>query len=357
MIHNLRAIRVFTTYFLIVLFALALACLTPGAARADEGELTAANPNLQYMQSDETPLATQDANVSYTPMYRLYNPNSGEHFYTANKAERNNVVGHGWHYEGIGWLAPSKGAAVYRLYNPYAGDHHYTLNASERDHLVTVGWRYEGVGWQSCDASDKSRAAVLRQYNPYAWTGAHNFTLSQSENNHLVSVGWRAEGVAWYGHTAPSNYPDDMKPWYPNISGDYWLDTWLDLILLYHKNLRSCFDYVSSFSYRPGNEIWSGRYLDNGTSIAYAKEMITNHSGNCYRFASLMSWLARGLGYNSNVVAGWVPSHSSGKAPHGWTEVYSNGTYVCDTCMNEAVPSRNWYMVSYGNAPVSYGFW
>ena len=39
-------------------------------------------------------------------MYRLYNPNSGEHFYTASVSERNNLYDLGWHYEGVGWFAP-----------------------------------------------------------------------------------------------------------------------------------------------------------------------------------------------------------------------------------------------------------
>ena len=55
-------------------------------------------------------------------MYRMYNPNSGEHFYTANKEERDHLVSVGWRYESIGWTAPKEGAAVYRVYNPNAGE-------------------------------------------------------------------------------------------------------------------------------------------------------------------------------------------------------------------------------------------
>ena len=36
---------------------------------------------------------------------------------------------------------------VYRLYNPYSGDHHYTTNAGEWDALAKTGWRKEGIGW------------------------------------------------------------------------------------------------------------------------------------------------------------------------------------------------------------------
>ena len=140
----------------------------------------------------------QPAVVSTVTMWRLYNPNSGEHFYTGNAAERDHLVQVGWKSEGVGWTAPVKGDPVYRLYNPNAGDHHYTLNPAERDMLVRAGWKYEGVGWYSAAASVKGRRPLYRQYNPNARAGAHNYTLSRAENDHLVRVGWRAEGLAWY---------------------------------------------------------------------------------------------------------------------------------------------------------------
>ncbi len=129
-------------------------------------------------------------------MFRLYNPNSGEHFYTASADERDVLVGLGWHGEGVGWVAPAEGAPVYRLYNPYAGDHHYTVSAFERDHLVQLGWTDEGVGW--CSAGEKG-VPVYRQYNPYARTGAHNYTTSEYEAKALVELGWLYEGIGWYG--------------------------------------------------------------------------------------------------------------------------------------------------------------
>ncbi|MDE5757872.1 MAG: hypothetical protein K2H85_04585, partial [Allobaculum sp.] len=85
-------------------------------------------------------------------MNRLYNPNSGEHFYTKDNHEKDVLVELGWQYEGIGWVAPTGPVAqapVYRLYNPNAGDHHYTKDANEKDTLVRVGWSFEGVGWYS----------------------------------------------------------------------------------------------------------------------------------------------------------------------------------------------------------------
>lgn len=37
--------------------------------------------------------------------------------------------------------------SMYRLYNPNSGEHFYTASASERDVLARVGWVYEGIGW------------------------------------------------------------------------------------------------------------------------------------------------------------------------------------------------------------------
>ena len=130
-------------------------------------------------------------------MYRLYNPNSGEHFYTASAGEKDHLVSVGWNYEGIGWTAPEKSnTPVYRLYNPNAGDHHYTMNVGERNYLVSVGWNDEGIGWYSDDAQG---VPLYRQYNPNAETGSHNYTTNKSENDWLVGLGWNAEGIGWYG--------------------------------------------------------------------------------------------------------------------------------------------------------------
>ena len=130
-------------------------------------------------------------------MYRLYNPNSGEHFYTASAYEAGSLVKAGWRYEGIGWMAPKTSKTpVYRLYNPNAGDHHYTTSAGERDSLVKAGWNYEGIGWYSDDAQT---VPVYREYNPNAKSGAHNFTTNKDEDTMLANAGWNQEGIAWYG--------------------------------------------------------------------------------------------------------------------------------------------------------------
>ena len=130
-------------------------------------------------------------------MLRLYNPNSGEHFYTSDTAERDSLVQAGWSFEGEGWTAPADSStAVYRLYNPNAGDHHYTTDASERNALVELGWNNEGIGWFSDDAQS---VKLYRLYNPNAVAGSHHYTTDENEISNLVGVGWNFEGVGWYG--------------------------------------------------------------------------------------------------------------------------------------------------------------
>lgn len=135
-------------------------------------------------------------------MNRLYNPNSGEHFYTKDQHEKDVLVKLGWKYEGIGWSAPVEGAPVYRLYNPNAGDHHYTMSSNEKDTLVSIGWQYEGIGWYSVSkvtAPAYGALQVYREYNPNAKAaGSHNYTVSEIENDDLADKGWIEEGIAWW---------------------------------------------------------------------------------------------------------------------------------------------------------------
>jgi hypothetical protein len=135
---------------------------------------------------------TKASNIA---MNRLYNPNSGEHFYTADNNEKNALINAGWNDEGIGWHAPTKGEPVYRMYNPNAGDHHYTTKEEERKFLQKAGWRYEGIGWYSGGTE-----VLHRTYNPNAKAGSHHYTMDKNENEALKNSGWDYEGIAWYGY-------------------------------------------------------------------------------------------------------------------------------------------------------------
>ena len=139
----------------------------------------------------------EQVNIPTTPMYRLYNPNSGEHFYTGSIEERDTLVVAGWNYEGVAWNAPIyTGEPVYRVFNPISGDHHYTMSQEEIDNLVSIGWNYEGVAWNSASPNNIPQ---YRMYNPNAAIGSHHYTSSIEERDNLVSVGWHFEGIGWFG--------------------------------------------------------------------------------------------------------------------------------------------------------------
>ena len=147
--------------------------------------------------------AAAHADETYQEMYRLYNPYSGEHFYTASEQERDSVIAAGWNDEGLGWYAPAKSDyPVYRLYNQIGGEHHYTLSAEEKDMLIEAGWKDEGIGWYSngsLDEPTKSAVTLYREYNPNAFANNHNYTTNKAEHDYLISLGWQDEGTAWYG--------------------------------------------------------------------------------------------------------------------------------------------------------------
>ena len=135
--------------------------------------------------------------------FRLYNPNSGEHFYTGSQIEAINLINVGWNFEGSGFITPTVGTPIYRLYSAEHGDHYYTTNVAEKNALVAEGWTLDGgtgIAFPSADAS--TGRPMYKVHNPNAYpngeAGAHHFTMSWQEVQNLVAIGWEYEGIAWY---------------------------------------------------------------------------------------------------------------------------------------------------------------
>lgn len=63
--------------------------------------------------------------------------------------EMQNLVDAGWAAEGMGWTGAQSGEEVYRVYNPNSGEHHFTRDADERMALMEAGWQNEGIGFYS----------------------------------------------------------------------------------------------------------------------------------------------------------------------------------------------------------------
>ena len=131
-----------------------------------------------------------------THMLRMYNPYTGEHFYTGSEVEKDNLVAAGWKYEGVGFTFPGNtGAPVYRLYDPATGEHLYTMDEEEKATLMAEGWNYEGIAFNSAYDTE---AVQHRLHNPYATVGAYHFTFSEEEKQNLINAGWEYQGIGWY---------------------------------------------------------------------------------------------------------------------------------------------------------------
>ena len=147
------------------------------------------------------------------PVYRLYNPNSGEHVYTMGTFEKNNLVRLGWGYEGI--LGTSyymmNGQSydripVYRLYSKNSGQHLYTTSTYEVSQLRNYGWVNEGIVFYSATVFPWNQVtAVERLYNPNS--GQHFYTANWEERDFLIKLGWHDEGEA-FSFTSPAPHQD-----------------------------------------------------------------------------------------------------------------------------------------------------
>ncbi len=132
------------------------------------------------------------------PIYRLYNPKTKEHLWTASKNEYNVLAkSHGWKQEGVAWYAPDSGKPVYRLYNPKSHDHHYTSDANEVKILSTkYGWTKDNNGKAVFYSGGKT--PIYRLYNKNFKIGSHHLTKSKKEYDTLPKYGWKQEGTAMY---------------------------------------------------------------------------------------------------------------------------------------------------------------
>lgn len=161
------------------------------------GQQPGENEGQQPPQEEQQEKPEQQKTAG-SSVYRFYNTNTGEHFYSTSEAEKQNLIKAGWSYEGVAYNAADEktGTALYRVCNPYTGDHHYTTNKSEATYLISIGWRDEGTAFY---VKASGNTPVYRLYNPNATVaGAHHYTADYNEYQSLIKAGWNDEGICWY---------------------------------------------------------------------------------------------------------------------------------------------------------------
>jgi len=143
------------------------------------------------------------------PLYRFYNIQTGEHFYTQSENEKRQLIPNmQYNYEGIIGFVQVKNAVIpagevniQRFYNTVNGTHFYTASQYEAD-LLSQGkndYRYEG---QKYTAYDSERAATVPVYRFYNFLyGYHFYTTSYDEYlgvSNFMQDQYRYEGIAYY---------------------------------------------------------------------------------------------------------------------------------------------------------------
>lgn len=153
-------------------------------------------PNLRQMISRSGTL------VRTVPLYRYWNPQIGDHFYTTNWRELERGRS-GWRYEGIQcYVFPQRirgSVPLYRYWNPRIGDHFYTTNWHELGRGRS-GWRYEGVQAYVFSGRPASTVPLYRYWNPRI--GDHFYTTNWRELR-LGRSGWRYESIQCYVYAQP----------------------------------------------------------------------------------------------------------------------------------------------------------
>jgi|GEM_PF-5272163 len=130
------------------------------------------------------------------PVRRLYRPDTGEHRFTVDQSEVDQLMNSGWNHEGTAFLSEGD-VPVFSLSSPATGEVHYTADVEEASVLKEIGWKAEGTAWYA-RREGADALPVYRLYNPNGERGRHHFTLSSAECNALVSFGWQYEGIAFY---------------------------------------------------------------------------------------------------------------------------------------------------------------
>lgn len=83
------------------------------------------------------------------PLYRLYNQNMVDHFYTSEASERDYAQQSGYELqEIIGYILPGAmcdSMPLYRFEHKQTGRHYYTLSQNDFPVAARAGYAYEGI--------------------------------------------------------------------------------------------------------------------------------------------------------------------------------------------------------------------
>ncbi|MEI8080321.1 MAG: right-handed parallel beta-helix repeat-containing protein [Actinomycetes bacterium] len=143
------------------------------------------------------------------PVYRFYNPKKAVHFYTADPAEKADVITHlssVYQYEGVAYVVntgnPANNQPLWRFYNFKQGVHFYTASDSEKANTIanlSATYRFEGEAYKVSTSPPSGSQTVWRFFNRKQ--GVHFYTASPEEKDNTIlklSATYWYEGPAFY---------------------------------------------------------------------------------------------------------------------------------------------------------------
>ncbi|KAK7032712.1 hypothetical protein R3P38DRAFT_2618524 [Favolaschia claudopus] len=146
--------------------------------------------------------ARDDCGHSITPIYRMYNSKTFDHFYTTNAVETITAYANDEYLlEGVaaGAFPTQQGNTLplYRLYNSGKHDHFYTTNPVERDFFTTNnGYKWEGTLALVYTTQICGSVPLYRLFA--ASVTDHFYTTSEAERANALNLGFTDEGVVAY---------------------------------------------------------------------------------------------------------------------------------------------------------------
>ena len=136
-------------------------------------------------------------------MYRAYNPNADYHFFTTAYPEFANAVAAGYRDETTGrtgFCVPNTqvtgSVVIFRMYNPNTGRHYYSVGAGEREQLKSIGWVYEKDEGSIYTTQIFGSTEIFKLYNKNS--GVHLYTESAATKDAILAA---FPGI-WFQHTS-----------------------------------------------------------------------------------------------------------------------------------------------------------
>lgn len=185
------------------------------AARLMPGEETTFTiRGLASTPTTATSRAIFNSNVEAEPLahaqvWRFYNMRTDTHFYTSDPAERDNVIatlGSIYHLDGMAYTVaeeyPDNNTLLWRFYNKRMGTHFYTADPAEKANLIaTMGGTYQldGPTYYVSSVFHAGYDTVWRFLN--LRTGTHFYTSDPSEMVRVrdtMGSTYHLEGPAFY---------------------------------------------------------------------------------------------------------------------------------------------------------------